>query len=289
MSAHAFSSYLFSLPLSWGIKQRDIKISFLGWGAYMLFLMVYCTLYKMVVMSGPADFLASLAWAVKQWAIWPLLTLAAFSFLRRVEDPRAWRRYFLHLGLGVMLVSLLFRLLIDLFTEPASLGSSLVLSVPRYLAAFLAVSLIWYFWLRDKSAQTPPLPTPTHAAVEAPSEISVARLPTRPLTLLVSRGSHECLVRVADVSGFSAAGNYVEVFANGQVYLMRATMKQVEEQLPTEEFIRIHRSHIVRVTQVERIKGQASGNGTVRLRCGRELPISKRYRSQLQQYRLRAA
>lgn len=285
MSAHAFSSHIFSLPLSWGIKQRDIKISFLGWGAYMLFLMVYCTLYKMVVMSGPADFLASLAWAVKQWAIWPLLTLAAFSFLRRVEDPCAWRLQLLRLGLGVILVSLVFRLVIDLFTEPASVGSSLVLSVPRYFAAFLAVCLIWYFWLRDKSAQTPTLPTPT----EATAKTQVERLPARPLTLLVSRGSHECLVRVADVSGFSAAGNYVEVFAKGQVYLMRATMKQVEEQLPDEEFVRIHRSHIVRVTQVERIKGQASGNGTVHLRCGRELPISKRYRSQLQQYRLQAA
>ena len=260
---------------------REIKISFLGWSAYMLFLMFYCAFYKMVVMSGPADFLASLAYAVKQWAIWPMLTLAAFFCLRRVDDPRVWRRQLLRLGSGVILVSVLLRVVVDLFTEPASIGSDLVLSLPRYFTAFL----IWYFWLREKSAQTSPRPIPTEAAVEA----GVEHLPGRPLTLLVSRGSHECLVRVADVNGFSAAGNYVEVYVNDQVYLMRATMKQVEEQLSAEEFIRIHRSHIVRVTQVEHIKGQSSGSGLVRLRCGRELPISKRYRNHLQQYRLQAA
>src|SRR5690606_39247699 len=122
---------------------------------------------------------ASLAYAARQWAIWPMLTLAALFCLRRVDDPSAWRRQLLRLGLGVILVSLLFRLIVGLFTEPEHVGSNLVLSLPRYFTSFL----IWYFWLREKSAQAPSRSMPT----EAPVEAKVQRLPARPLTLLVSR------------------------------------------------------------------------------------------------------
>src|SRR5690606_23798256 len=107
--------------------------------------------------------------------------------------------------------------------------------------------------------------------------------PQYPENLLVSKGHDKCLIRVDRIQSVSAAGNYVEILSENQDYLMRATMKQVEELLPPSSFIRVHRSHIANVEAIDRIKTQPSGNGTVHLRCGKVLGMSKAYNAQLQQ------
>src|SRR5690606_29775863 len=95
----------------------------------------------------------------------------------------------------------------------------------------------------------------------------------------------QCLIQIDRIECVSAAGNYVELIERGQRYLTRATLKQLEDLLPGDEFIRIHRSHLVRRDEIERIKSQPSGNGTVQLRGGWVLPMSKRYKQALQRYR----
>jgi two-component system LytT family response regulator len=77
----------------------------------------------------------------------------------------------------------------------------------------------------------------------------------------------------------------VEIIERGQRYLMRTTLKQVEDLLPAGEFIRIHRSHLVRCDEISRIKSQPSGNGTVQLRGGHILPMSKKHKQALQRFR----
>jgi DNA-binding LytR/AlgR family response regulator len=103
---------------------------------------------------------------------------------------------------------------------------------------------------------------------------------------LVSRGADECLIQLESIESLSAAGNYVEIVANGQCYLLRSPLKQVEGMLPPEKFLRIHRSHIVKREEISRIKTQPSGNGTVQLRSGRALPMSKNHKIELQRFRL---
>jgi DNA-binding LytR/AlgR family response regulator len=106
---------------------------------------------------------------------------------------------------------------------------------------------------------------------------------------LVSKGSNVALIRIDQIQCISAAGNYVEIFCNNQLYLMRATMKQIEDLLPREQFLRTHRSHIININEIDRIKSQPSGNGAVQLRCGKMLSISKKYKNQLQKFRAQAA
>jgi len=65
-------------------------------------------------------------------------------------------------------------------------------------------------------------------------------------------------------------------------------MKQAEELLPPRQFVRIHRSHIVNMNGIDRIRTQRSGNGTVHLRCGKALAMSKKYRAELQKFRPRS-
>lgn len=264
------------------LRSLDIKLSVFGWGAYMGALVIYCTLYKMVVESGQPDLAGSLVWSLKFWAIWPPLTLATLMVLRRYDNALRNPLSLVQVGVVVLVAAMVLRVLIDALTDPQSIGSSIVLSFPRYLAAIVVVALIWYLYLSNK--KTVPLPEE-----EIPEDIALIAPPVYPDTLLVTKGSDDCLIRVEAITCICAAGNYVEIYCGQQAYLLRATMKQVEEKLPPGKFIRIHRSHIVKLDDVERIKTQPSGNGTLKLRCGRELRISKKYKSQLQKYRLQAA
>jgi DNA-binding LytR/AlgR family response regulator len=101
--------------------------------------------------------------------------------------------------------------------------------------------------------------------------------------MLVSKGADRCLIRIDDIQFLSAADNYVEIHARGQQFLMRSTMAEIEIALPAGRYVRIHRSHIVRIDLIEKIRTERSSTGFVQLRGGRVLPISKTYRRRLQQ------
>jgi DNA-binding LytR/AlgR family response regulator len=157
--------------------------------------------------------------------------------------------------------------------------------LPRYLATMLVVYMIWYTFVRRH------LPAADSRAIDAslpPVRVQEnEELPPPAITtLLVSKGADECLIQLESIESLSAAGNYVEIVANGQCYLLRAPLKQVEDLLPPEKFLRIHRSHIVKREQIARIKTQPSGNGMVQLHSGRALPMSKKHKSELQRFRM---
>lgn len=60
---------------------------------------------------------------------------------------------------------------------------------------------------------------------------------------------------LADVLWVEAYDNYSFVHvAGGKKHLVSSLLKEIEERLPTADFIRVHRSYIVRIDKVERIE-----------------------------------
>jgi DNA-binding LytR/AlgR family response regulator len=70
-----------------------------------------------------------------------------------------------------------------------------------------------------------------------------------------------------------AAKDYVRVVTNEQQYLVSFTMKNLEEILPPQQFIRIHKSFIVSVAQIKMIKADE-----VILAGNHNLPLSINYK-----------
>lgn len=255
-------------------RRQDVKISSLLWGGYMLALTAYCMVHQVVVSSQTPDFSGSLIWILREWGIWLAITPLAFMTLRRQNKlpTRLLLKRYLQLTLFGLATALVARCTIDRLTDALGVPSILVIYLPRYFAAMAIVLLIWHFAIRPRQQPRP-------ATLAENQQIKTEQ----PDVLLVSKGNDECLLPVSRIQCVCAAGNYVEIFSEGQVYLMRATMKQLEERLPASTFMRIHRSHIVRVDQIDRIKTRPSGNGQVHLHSGKVLKISKHYRAQLQQ------
>ena len=89
-------------------------------------------------------------------------------------------------------------------------------------------------------------------------------------------------INVEDIVYLEASNNYTTIFLSGnQKYLVCRTLKDFEELLPAETFLRIHHSNIVNKYHVEKyIRGDG---GQVVMRNGNVLDVSKRKKSEFLQ------
>jgi hypothetical protein len=105
--------------------------------------------------------------------------------------------------------------------------------------------------------------------------------PASPEVLEVRDGARRHFVPLSDVVWVEAAGNYVELHRGGAGLLHRASLSAMEQRLQTAGFVRIHRSRLVRREAVAAVESKPTGDFVVRLRDGRELAGSRRYRRPL--------
>lgn len=89
------------------------------------------------------------------------------------------------------------------------------------------------------------------------------------------------VIHLEDIDWIGAAGDYAEVHAKGRSYLIDESLASLNARLPAEQFVRIHRSAIIRLDRVAEIRTGDHGDGGLRLRCGTELRISRRFRDGL--------
>jgi DNA-binding LytR/AlgR family response regulator len=234
-----------------------LRLGLAAWAAFLAATCAYCLTYQAFVAATSPDLAHTLILALREWGAWAMLAPLAMRLFRDARTPR-WQASLMHcLALGLAAAAL--PVLVDQLTDTRDPGASLALFWPRNVAMAFGLLILGRVF--------------AHREVAAPAAAA-------PRTLLVSKGADQCLIRLDDIQHVTAAGNYVDIRARDQNYLLRATMAEVQALLP-EDFIRIHRSHIVRVREIERIRLERSGSGTVRLRGGAELAISKGYRSKL--------
>jgi two-component system LytT family response regulator len=84
-------------------------------------------------------------------------------------------------------------------------------------------------------------------------------------------------VQVSDVQWISSAGNYVRLGLPGRTVLHRVTLKQLEGRLDPEQFLRVHRTAIVRLDRLRELMVTGDGTYTLTLVGGMQLPVSERY------------
>ncbi|HZW71353.1 MAG TPA: LytTR family transcriptional regulator DNA-binding domain-containing protein, partial [Hanamia sp.] len=60
-------------------------------------------------------------------------------------------------------------------------------------------------------------------------------------------------IMVPDILYIEADRNYSQVFTRQKEFLLSLTLKAIEEKLPADIFVRIHRSYIINILQVEEV------------------------------------
>ena len=90
-------------------------------------------------------------------------------------------------------------------------------------------------------------------------------------------------VRVTEIHYIISSGPYAELHVGDKTHLIRESMQNLEAQLDPSEFIRIHRSIIVRTALVETLHKAAGGDYEVQLKGGARLKVSRTRREALEE------
>jgi two-component system LytT family response regulator len=98
-------------------------------------------------------------------------------------------------------------------------------------------------------------------------------------------GGKILFVPLKSIYWLESAGNYVQVFLGkqGEKFLVRETLASFEKRLTGKSFTRIHRCVIVNTGRIREMRPHYTGEYHVTLENGKELMMSRGYRTQLHQ------
>ena len=101
--------------------------------------------------------------------------------------------------------------------------------------------------------------------------------------IAVRNGNKIHIVSIEKVQFLEAQDDYVKLYTADGNFLKQQTMKYYERRLPAEEFLRIHRSYIVRLKEITKIEPFGKDTHVTTLKDGTELSVSRSGYSRLKE------
>lgn len=96
-------------------------------------------------------------------------------------------------------------------------------------------------------------------------------------TIFIKENGRICRIELDDILYIENSGDYVKIVTKHAQYCIYRTMKNVMATLPTDRFMRIHRTFIINLRRIDNIEGLS-------LTVGHKLiPISRTHKSELMQ------
>ncbi len=93
--------------------------------------------------------------------------------------------------------------------------------------------------------------------------------------IVVRKGNAINLIPVEQVRYVEAQDDYVMIYHSAGKALKQQTMKSFEDNLSKTDFLRIHRSYIVKIAEINRIEPYGKENYIAILNSGDRLPVSR--------------
>ena len=94
--------------------------------------------------------------------------------------------------------------------------------------------------------------------------------------LMIKGGTRVAIVGVDDIDWIEAYGDYAQLHVGAKTILHRITMNELEQRLDPRQFVRIHRSSIVKVSGVVELRRVANDEYVAVLADGAVRPVSAR-------------
>lgn len=101
--------------------------------------------------------------------------------------------------------------------------------------------------------------------------------------IVVKNGSQIKIIPVQQVKYLEAYDDYVKIHTNEGMFLKNKTMSSFEKQLDAKQFVRVHRSFIIKVDQLAKIEPMEKDNYIAVLHSGDKVNISKSGYARLKQ------
>ena len=104
----------------------------------------------------------------------------------------------------------------------------------------------------------------------------------KPESLVVRVGTRDVVVPLADVALLEADGVYTALHVRGRRYLVRRSLHELERALGATEFVRVHRSYLVRRSAILEVRPARTGaHRELVLESGVVVPVSRRQQAVL--------
>lgn len=254
--------------------RSGVNANIIVWLSFMVLTIVYCALMYTYVKPAPISIVENTFWVLREWSVWLILTPILFSSLQYVSN-RNHLKLFSYIKIGGFILAFIvsYQVFLAYFVDNNNVSTVLVLRLPKHAVVLALAILVWQLKYRTSTNEK-------ENKVDKPSAI----VKQEPSNIIVSKGTDKVVLAVSEIDAVMAAGNYVEIYSNDQQYLFRSTLKAFQQNQLDDKFIQTHRSNVVNIKSIDRIKMQNSGNGTVILKNGRKLGLSKRYRKTLSKW-----
>jgi len=99
--------------------------------------------------------------------------------------------------------------------------------------------------------------------------------------ILVKSSDRISIIEIEQIDWVESAGNYVQIHAGKETYLLRETMNNMEQRLPPQFFARIQRRTIVNLDRIKELRPALHGDYVVILKTASRLRLSRQYSDRL--------
>ncbi len=99
--------------------------------------------------------------------------------------------------------------------------------------------------------------------------------------VVLKSGSDLHFVRTADIMWVESQADFIKVHTTSTAQLVRETLQNFEQRVPSDKFLRIHRSSLVNVDHVRKVTPALYGDYTVLMTDGTVLRLSRKNRAKL--------
>ncbi len=89
------------------------------------------------------------------------------------------------------------------------------------------------------------------------------------------------LIPLQDLIKVTAYDYYIKLHTGSHTFVVRDSMKNMENTLPASQFVRIHKSAIINIQYLTDMLSAPQGETTVQLKSGEQLRVSRSYKDRL--------
>lgn len=238
---------------------------------YFVFILVYSLFYWHLVSKLQTDFLDHVFWWLKNSGVWYLFSPYCLYYFSCQAKRRKPLTNFVLLGTPMILVAVTLQICFDYAYLKDDVIGYFVLFLPRHMAIFAMICVYWWLFVMEKAG-----------IVSEEVQIEIASLPAHNLRstayLDVEHQGRPVKLSLDSVWLIKAAGNYIELDSTQGKFLKRASLKQIQLELPPQ-FCQCHRSAIINLQHVSALRQQNAGHALAFFSQGEPVNISKRYKN----------
>ena len=99
--------------------------------------------------------------------------------------------------------------------------------------------------------------------------------------LVIKSSGKIYFIQLHEIIWIEAYDYYVKIHVQDRFYLLRESMKRMETRLPSDQFVRIHKSSIINLSYIQELEPYYNGEFFVKLSKGQKLKLSRNYRKNL--------